>query len=345
MTGALSHEGDVRPERPVPENPVPVPAPGGVVPTGATALRPRWASVPADLRGVVESRLGAAVVEARSQNSGFTPGLASRLLLADGRRVFVKAASTEAAPWVVEAYRRECAVTAWLPAGVHAPRALWTLEHGPWFVAVIEDVEGRHPQRPWREDELDQVLAMLTENARLLTPVPAGAVSSGRVPLSAPLDVPLLADALSAELDAVRRLDLLWRDTCVLLAERMLASPATTVVHTDVRDDNVLLTDGGAVAVDWNFVAAGPAWFDVVSLLVQAHGDGIDTDAVLARQALTRDVEPDLVDGLLALLVGYFTAAAAEAHVETSPHLRTHQAWYRDASWSWLATRRGWSLG
>lgn len=307
------------------------PVPGGTVPTASTAVRPRWDTLPVDLRRAVESRLGAPVAQARSQDSGFTPGLASRLLLADGRRVFVKAASSQAAPWVVDAYRRECAVTATLPDGVHAPRALWTVEDDPWFVAVLEDVDGRHPQRPWRQDELARVLAMLTENARLLTPPPAA------------LAAPLLADELATELDRVRRLDLPWRDTCVDLAEQVLASPATTVVHTDVRDDNVLLTSDGAVTVDWNFVAAGPAWFDVVSLLVQAHGDGVDADAVLAREPLTRDVDADLVDGVLALLLGYFSWAAGQAPVETSPYLRAHQAWYRDASWSWLSARRGWA--
>jgi hypothetical protein len=309
------------------------PVPGGTVPSASTAQRPRWDTLPDDLRRAVESRLGARVAQAQSQDSGFTPGLASRLLLADGRRVFVKAASSQTAPWVVDAYRRECEVTAALPAGVHAPRALWTLDAGAWFVAVVEDVEGRHPRRPWDGDELTVVLAMLTDNARLLTPPPAS------------LTTPLLADEMATELDLVRRLDLPWRDTCVDLAEQMLASPATTVVHTDVRDDNVLLTSDGAVTVDWNVVAAGPAWFDVVSLLVQAHGDGVDADAVLAREPLTRDVDPDLVDGVLALLLGYFTWAADQDPVETSRYLRTHQAWYRDASRTWLSARRGWALG
>jgi hypothetical protein len=83
----------------------------------------------------------------------------------------------------------------------------------------------------------------------------------------------------------------------------------------------------------------------MVSLLVQAHGDGVDADARLAREPLTRDVDPDLVDGVLALLVGYFTWSAAQDHVETSPYLRAHQAWYRDASRSWLSRRRGWAQG
>lgn len=300
------------------------------VPRLATAQRPRWAALPATLRSTVEARLGSAVVDARSQDAGFTPGLASRLLLADGRRFFVKAASTEQTAWVVDAYRRECEVTAALPPGTHAPRALWTVDHAPWFLAVHEDVEGRHPERPWREDELSTVLAMLTEHARLLTPPPSDLVLAPVV------------EELATELGLVRALDLPWRDECVTLAERALAEPTTTMVHTDVRDDNILLTADGAVTVDWNFVATGPAWFDTVMLLVSAHGDGLDTDAVLAREPLTRDVDPDLVDGLLALLLGYFSWAAVQEHVDTSPHLRTHQAWYRDATWSWLSSRRGW---
>jgi len=316
-----------------PASPAGRPTPGGSVPRAATAQRPTWDSLPGRVRDAVEARLGSAVVQARSQDSGFTPGLASRLLLADGRRVFVKAASTEDAPWVVEAYRRECEVTAALPPGVHAPRALWTSEDGSWFVAVIEDVEGRHPQRPWQVEELAAVLEMLAENARVLTPPPRG------------LRVPLLADELAAELVMVRDLELPWRDTCVDLAERMLASPATTVVHTDVRDDNVLLTGTGAVTVDWNFVAAGPAWFDTVALLVQASGDGLDADSLLEHHPLTTGLDPDLVDGVLALLLGYLTWAAAQEHVETSPYLRVHQAWYRDATWSWLSARRGWAPG
>lgn len=300
------------------------------VPRLRTARRPLWAALPVSLQDAVEDRLGSTVVDARSQDAGFTPGLASRLLLADGRRVFVKAASTEHAAWVVEAYRRECEVTMALPPGTHAPRALWTVDDGPWFLAVHEDVEGSHPRRPWRGDDLDQVLTMLAENARLLTPPPSSLVLAP------------VAEELATELGLVRRLDLPWREECVTLAERALAEPATTLVHTDVRDDNVLLTAAGAVTVDWSFVAAGPAWFDTVMLLLSVHGDGLDTDAVLAREPLTRSVAPDLVDGLLALLLGYFTWAAAQEHVETSPYLRAHQAWYRDATWSWLSTRRGW---
>ena len=63
------------------------------VPHRGTAQRPPWHALPDAVRAAVESHAGASVVSARSQDGGFTEGFASRLELADGRRVFVKAAS------------------------------------------------------------------------------------------------------------------------------------------------------------------------------------------------------------------------------------------------------------
>ena len=49
------------------------------VPHGHTAFRLDWTFLPRDVRALVEDRLGSAVVEAASQDSGFTPGFASVL--------------------------------------------------------------------------------------------------------------------------------------------------------------------------------------------------------------------------------------------------------------------------
>lgn len=74
------------------------------VPVAGSAVRPHWSDLPVSVRTRVEQALGAEVVEARSQGSGFTPGFASRLRLADGRRVFVKATDDTHA-WMIDAYR------------------------------------------------------------------------------------------------------------------------------------------------------------------------------------------------------------------------------------------------
>ena len=47
---------------------------------------------------MIEEILGAPVVAAHSQPGGFSPGLGARLVLADGRRAFAKAARVERHP-------------------------------------------------------------------------------------------------------------------------------------------------------------------------------------------------------------------------------------------------------
>src|SRR5688572_11739165 len=80
------------------------------VPRGHTARRLTWRHLPPALRRAVERRLGSTVVDAASQDSGFTPGFASRLLLEDSGRVFLKAASRTAQAAYAAAYAEEARV-------------------------------------------------------------------------------------------------------------------------------------------------------------------------------------------------------------------------------------------
>lgn len=113
-------------------------------------------------------------------------------------------------------------------------------------------------------------------------------------------------------------------------------------MHSDVRDDNLLLTRGGAVVVDWSFPVIGANWLDTVSVLISAHGDGIDADDILATRRLTRGVPAADVDAFLALLAGYFLERRDQPVPGSSPYLCAHQSWYAEATWSWLCARRGW---
>ena len=117
-----------------------------------------------------------------------------------------------------------------------------------------------------------------------------------------------------------------------------------TLVHTDVRDDNILLRpDGTALLCDWNWPTLGAAWLDSVFIMIGPRGDGLDVDPVLAERRLTRDLPAEHVDITLALLVGYFLHQGAEPVPPTSPHLRDHQRWQGEVCWDWLCERRGWA--
>jgi hypothetical protein len=132
-------------------------------------------------------------------------------------------------------------------------------------------------------------------------------------------------------------------DAAGLAARFAEVSSGTTLVHTDVRDDNVLLRpDGPPLLCDWNFPCVGAAWLDTLLLLIGPRGDGLEVETVLAERRLTRDLAPETVDIVLALLVGYFFRQCEQPVPPTSPHLRDAQRWQGEVCWDWLCERRGW---
>ena len=308
------------------------------IPHGRTARRLEWSFLPPHLRRMVETHCGSPVVEATTQGGGYTPGFASVLRCADGSRHFVKAASTKAQAAFAASYREEARKLAELPPGAPAPRLLWVHDADDWMVLGLEHVEARPPRRPWREDELTASLDMLERAAAALTPPP--------VTLRVDTVAEEFADFPGAWEYVARILpDLPHREEAAALAARYReVVGGSTLVHTDVRDDNILLRpDGGALLCDWNWPCLGPAWLDTVMLLIGPRGDGLDVDALLARRPLTRDVPPEHVDIVLALLAGYFSRQSDQQVPPTSPYLRAAQRWQAEVVWDWLCERRGWS--
>ena len=218
-------------------------------PHDRTARRLEWAFLPPHLRAWIERRCGSPVVSAISQTSGFTPGFASVLVCEDGSRHFVKAASTKAQRMFADSYREEARKLAALPAGVPAPRLLWHLDDD-WVVLGIEYVAARTPHRPWRAEDLDALLDSLEVVADVLTPPPPG------------LDLDTAADDFAPLLEGWPALRERRTD---LGAERLAEAEALarryaevvggdTLVHTDIRSDNVLIDpDGRALICDWNW--------------------------------------------------------------------------------------------
>ncbi len=318
------------PTRPV----VPYPAPHG-----KTARRLEWTFLPPHLRAWIERRCGSPVVSAISQNSGFTPGFASVLVCEDGSRHFVKAASVKAQRLFADSYREEARKLSALPSGVPAPRLKWHLDDD-WVVLGIEYVAAHTPRRPWRADELDALLDALEQVADVLTPVPPGltldAASDDFAPL---LDGWPGIRASRTDLDPERLAE------AEGLARRYAeVVDGDTLVHTDVRSDNVLIdADGRALVCDWNWPVRGAAWFDSLAALLGPRGDGVDVDPLIASRRLLKDVDPEAIDINLALYVGYFLAQCELPVPPTSPHLRDHQRWQGEVCWDWLAERRGWT--
>jgi hypothetical protein len=320
------------------------------IPHGRTARRLEWAHLPPHVRALVERRCGSPVVAAVSQGAGFTPGFASVLVCADGSRHFVKAASTKAQRMFAAAYREEARKLAALPAAAPAPRLLWwhdaDAEAGDWVVLGIEHVAARAPRRPWSTADLEACVAMTSAMARTLTPAPAAlelddftAELAGwpaywdRLREDPPELVSGLVPGFLEHADEAAALAAGFAEGCA----------GDTVVHTDIRDDNLLLAaDGRVLLCDWNWPVRGAAWIDTVLLMIGPRGDGLDVDAVLADAAVLDGVPAASVDALLALVTAYFLLSATQPVPPTSPHMRDAQRWQGEVCWRWLADRRGW---
>lgn len=316
---------------------------GATIPVRATARRPTWNQLPRSVQQVIEDLAGAAVLAAESAGTGFTPGFASRLDLADGRRIFVKAASSDDDTlhgWPLsDAYREEVRKLTALPADIGAPPLLWhrdlEIDGLQWIVVGFQYVDATPPRRPWRSDQLRLVLDKLAETAPALTAVPAE-LGLERVAAE-------LVGRASDRLAEVREIqgDSAWL-ACIeaLCDEAVERTAGSSVVHLDLRDDNILIgSDGQVWFVDWNWPAVGAPWIDLVCVLLSARGDGIDAEALLAEHPLTRQVDPRSIDSLLAILWSFWALAKTKPVPEHSPHLRDHQAWYLDVTEDWLRAR------
>ena len=314
----------------------------GLVPVrhGATARRLEWPLLPPELRRLIAARLGwSAVVSAESAGAGFTPGFASTLTGPEGQRAFVKAASVKAQGMFAEAYREEIRKLSLLPAGLPVPRLLWSHEDDLWVVLALEHVDGRNPARPWQPADLDRCLDTLEALADALTPAPAAMALQ---PMTAEGEF----GAMLTGWDHAHRYHPdrpHLAEAAALAAEHPTALAGESLVHTDARDDNFVLTPAGAVLCDWNWPVLGPAWVDSVLLLIAAFGDDLDVEHVLRSRRLTRDVDPHHIDVLLALVCGYFLEARDRPVPNSSPSIRVHQSWYAEVTWAWLARRRGWT--
>lgn len=298
------------------------------------------------MRAAIEDRLGAPIRVATDQPSGFSPGVAVRLELEGGRKAFIKAVHPSANPSSPGVHRREAIVLNAMPASAPVAHLLWVIDEGTegWVVLALEHIEGTQPEVPWQPTELDRVLSAMDDLATALTPTPIPrALVGDAVDIFAPATdgwASVAGDSPNGLDDwSLRHLERL----ATLEAGIAEATRGETLVHLDIRADNLLLTADGVRIVDWPHARVGQPFVDLVWFApsVSMQG-GPDPQDLLARYPAARGVDPEAIDSLIAAVAGYFTIDALRPDPPGLPTLRAFQAAQGVVARRWLADRRGW---
>jgi hypothetical protein len=227
-------------------------------------------------------------------------------------------------------HRAEILIQRQLPDGVAAPRLLGSYDDGDWVAAIYQDIDGRHPSVPWKAEELQQVLADLTRLHEQLTPNPVDvAPAVGDKHRALFRGFLHLADLDPAELDPWVRGHL--GELIALESRWESAAGGTTLLHGDVRGDNILLTDEGdrlqTWFVDWPGACVGVPWFDIAAMAPSVALEGGPSPADLIRlDPVARTVAQDELAPVVAALGGYFLYGAQQPPPPGLPTLRRFQA-------------------
>jgi hypothetical protein len=307
----------------------------------AEGTRVSWADVPGPVRDAITQICGSAVTEARTQPGGFSPGVAARVVCADGSRHFVKAVSAEANPVTPRLHRQEAAVLAALDADIAArdlpiPRLHGTVEEGPWVALVLDDVDGWHPELPWNSGDLGRVLAALDRLAEALTPAPAGVPTvsttlgdafTGWRSLAQPTPAAGLDGWAQDRLDGLAALEATWEEHAA----------GDTLLHTDIRADNLLLTPDGVVVLDWPGACRGAAFVDPVFFAPSvAMQGGPEPRELMAGSGPARAADPQDLAATVCAMAGYLTHQSLLPAPPGLPTLRTFQAAQGVVARRWL---------
>lgn len=281
------------------------------------------------------------MVEAVTQPQGFSPGLAARLRLTDGRRVFLKAVSEKANPDTPGIHRREAQILAALPPTAPVARLLWSYDEKGWVALCLEDIDGRHPHEPWTHNDVSLVIGAARKLARDLTPSPIEMDRTAAYAFTAGINgwqVALARDETQLDDWQLRNL--------ARLAELESGAPAAasgnTLLQFDMRADNILISGDRVYFVDWPWARTGAWWIDLLLMAPSVAMQGGPSCEEFVEMMQVGDVSRAAIDAVIATMAGYFVIHALEPAPQGIPTVRAFQAAQGRVATAWLRERTGW---
>lgn len=302
--------------------------------------RLQWAALPVHIQEQIAACLGSAVADFASATGGYSPALAGVATLADGRSVFIKAASPEQNPDTPDIMRTEAHNNLQIDhRRAPAPHLLDRIDDGTWVILIFEAITGHTPGAPWNDGDLAAVLDALDLVRNLpSSTLPAAATVFGAIfggwnrlrDHDPALDSGRDDDANKAWWQP--RLD----ELCSLEESSLASIAGDNFVHADVRSDNTLITENSsAVFVDWTTCCRGASWLDIASMAASVSLEGGPQPQELLARSDVEISSEDLI-AFVTGMSGYFVHASRRPAPPGMPTVRDHQRDKAVITTSWL---------
>lgn len=261
----------------------------------------------------MEARLSKRAVSWRAVEGGYTPAGRWVVTFEEGRSVFAKiGTTTNTAAWL-RAERRfyEAVQAPFVPEFV-----AWD-DDGEQPLLLLEDLSGAHWPPPWNATLVGRMREALASIA--VTPPPAGLTrlvdSAGE----------MFGGWSTIAADPREFLSLgicspVWLERCLpaLIASEVEGAAALdggSLLHFDVRSDNMCFAGERTLLVDWNLACIGNPLFDVAAWLPSLEYEGGPKPEEVST-------ESSVFAGLLS---GYFASHAGLPSIPDAPFVRRVQ--------------------
>jgi hypothetical protein len=239
----------------------------------------------------------------RTMHKGYTAAETWIMAFESGKSAFVKHATDEqTAAWLKSERSVYEAVQ-----GDFLPDLLgW--DGGDFPILILEDLSHAGTVPPWTEEAVERVFALLEVLERTKLPESFRPLTDYPEPFDgwrqiAKRPAPFLKLGLTTSA---------WLDTALptlLQAEAAVDLSGDSLVHTDLRSDNIFFHRDLTMLIDWNWACRGNSKFDLVSWLPSMHAEGGP-----APWEFTVD-EPNLI----AMQAGYLAHRAASPPHDNEP--------------------------
>ena len=235
----------------------------------------------------VKTILGTAPTTWLSMRKGHTAAECLVMQFENGSTAFVKHATDERTAQWLTSERRICELVqeSFLPKFIG-----WDGREFP--ILILEDISAGHTAPPWSEEYVDRVFRLLDTLAAVKMPDNFPALVNYAEPFNGWQEIARNRSPFS-KLGLVSA-EWLERALPVLIeAETGIDLTGDSLVHTDMRSDNICFHQDHTLLVDWNWACKGNPKFDLISWLPSLHAEGgpppweftLDEPKLIAMQA------------------------------------------------------------